>query len=161
MNRVVDMSINPREYDVGELRDRSGRATNGDGDEFIYPAERRSARSSQDALSAGQYRELLLLQSRHRQADHTKPYLETLPGTPEAERTVFEWLEFLMETGGYKRTCDALRHYRSLDWITESVEHTLRDYLTGVPEVPATETRPYEPSDHLTSLIHVGRLAAV
>lgn len=143
------MSLNPREYDLGELR-------SAERIEYELPEDDSFGRRADEALRAGHYRELLLLESGTR--DLQKPYLEGMPRTIEAERIAFEWLEFLVEKGGYKRTCDAVRHYRSLGWLTESVETGLRDYLSGIPETSG-ETRPFEQSDHLLSLIYIGQLA--
>ena len=153
MDRLIEMSINPRDYDLGELR--------GEGDEaFVYPDERPPRRRPDEVLRAGHYRELLMLQSGAGGLDLEKPYLDALPATYEAERAAFEWLEFLVEKGGFKRATDALRHYRALGWLTEEVEHGLRDYLAGVPESGDGETRAFDSSDHLLSLIYVGRLAS-
>lgn len=153
MDRLIEMSIDPRDYDLGELR--------GEVDEgFVYPEADRSRRDSGEALRSGHYRELLLLQARAEGADLEKPYLDALPGSFEAERVAFEWLEFLVEKGGFKRAHDALRHYRTLGWLTEPVERGLQDYLAGVPESDPAETRPFDQSDHLLSLIYIGKLAS-
>lgn len=151
MNHVIEMSIDPREYDLGELQ-------GADVDGFEFPENGHVSRSADDVLRAGHYRELLLLQSRAGAGDLEKPYLDSLPGTVEAEGTAFEWLEFLVETGGFKRACEAIRQYRTLGWLTEPVERGLRDYLSGIPEAPSNETRAFESTDHLLSLIYVGRL---
>ena len=148
MRRQLEMSLNPREYDLGELR--------GAELDYEYPEGDPFARGADDVLRSGHYRELLLLESGAR--DLEKPYLTSMPRTIEAERIAFEWLEFMVEKGGYKRTCDAVRHYRSLGWLTEAVEAGLRDYLGGVPETEG-ETRPFDQSDHLLSLIYIGQLA--
>lgn len=148
------MAINPREYDLDELRESVGNS-------FSVPAEPPDASSANGTLEAGHYRELLLLQSQSGGQDLEKPYLRTLPTTHDGERATFEWLESLTAKGGFKRTYEALRHYRSLEWLTEPVENGLRDYLAGVPEPDQSETRPFDQSDHLLSLIYIGRIAAL
>ena len=153
MERVIEMSIDPRDYDLGELR---GQPEEG----LVFPDDEAPRRGSAEALRSGQYRELLLLQARADGSDLEKPYLDALPGSFEAERVAFEWLEFLVEKGGFKRAHDALRHYRSLGWITEPVERGLTDYLAGIPEANPAETRPFDQSDHLLSLIYIGQLAS-
>lgn len=153
MNHLLEMTIDPSEYDLGELHGSPG---NG----FVYPEEEPGVEPAEDVLRAGHYRELLLLQSGSGGPDLEKPYLDAMPATVEGEVEVFEWLEFLAEKGGFKRTYDALRHYRSLGWITEPVEQRLRDYLSGVPEPDSAETRDFDQRDHLLSLIYIGRLAS-
>lgn len=153
MKPRIEMTIDPSEYDLGELHSAPG---NG----FVYPDEEPVGEPAGDVLRAGHYRELLLLQSGSAGPDLEKPYLASMPSTYEGEVAVFEWLEFLADKGGFKRTYDALRHYRSLGWITEPVETRLRDYLAGVPEPDSDETQPFDQSDHLLSLIYIGRLAS-
>ena len=152
MDPVIEMTLDPRDYDLGELR-------GGRDDGFLYPEDRERSRDPEDVLRSTHYRELLLLQSRSDAADLEKPYLASVPSTYEGEVELFEWLEFLVEKGGFKRTHDALRHYRSLGWLTDDVEHALRDYLAGLPEVDSRGTSAFDQSDHLLSLIYVGRLA--
>lgn len=146
------MAINPSEYDLEELR---GSVGNGEPDS----EELADGSPADDTLQASHYRELLLLQNRADKAHLEKPYLRSLPTTYDGELVTFDWLEFLVETGGFKQTSDALRHYRSVGWLTESVEHGLRDYLVGIPESDPSTTRSFDHSDHLRSLIYIGRLA--
>lgn len=148
------MSLDPNEYDLNELR---GIPANGFDDDEGGPEGVRAA----DTLRSGHYRELLRLQSAASTGDLEKPYLESLPDSYAGEVTAFEWLEFLASKGGFKHTLDALRYYRSVGWLSESVENQLRDYLDGVEEPRAGETAPLEVSDHLLSLVYVARLATV
>lgn len=146
------MSLDPRDYDLAELQ-RPG----------ADPVERATERASEPlaggSLRADQYRELLLLQNGRRGVGLDKPYLTSLPGTYDGELVTFEWLEFLVAKGGFKRAYDALRHYRAVGWLTGDVEQELRDYLAGIPEMEPGVTRPFDQSDHLQSLIYIGRLA--
>lgn len=153
MNHVIEMSIDPSEYDLGELAE-----SNGNG--FVFPEDDGYPGSSDETLRAGHYRELLMLQSASAGEAFEKPYLDSPPRSKAAEETAFEWLEFLVEKGGFKRAYDAIHHYRTLGWLTESVEQHLRDYLAGIPESNVAETRPFDQSDHLLSLIYIGRLAS-
>jgi len=90
----------------------------------------------------------------------SKPYLTELPDAYAAERLIFDWLEFLVLKGGYKRTMDALRYYRSVGWVTDEVEVELRDYLVGFSgDVSDTET--YDVADHHLSLVYIARLASM
>lgn len=144
------MSLNPREYDIRELRGLN-RAMAGRSSE-------RGRRRSSSGLESTQYRELLLLQNEV--SDLQKPYLEAVPGTIESEQLVLDWLAFLVEIGGYKRACSAIRHYRSLGWLTEPVENRLHDYLTGMPDAVQRDTREFDQADHMLSLVYIGRLGS-
>lgn len=149
------MTIDPNDYDVNELRGMPGTAggnqSSGSGPESVRP---------DDALRSGQYRELFRLQTAATDANLEKPYLERMPQSFAAEATVFEWLEFLVSKAGFKGTLDALRLYRSLEWLNEEVEEDLRDYVTGFNE-PGTEPSDLNRSDHTLSLVYIARLASM
>jgi archaellum component FlaD/FlaE len=93
-------------------------------------------------------------------SEMTKPYLSTLPQKYAAERVVFDWLEFLVLEGGFKRTMDAIRYYRTIDWITEEVAASLQDYLIGFSDGKG-DTRDLDVDDHQLSLVYVARLASM
>lgn len=148
MDHFVESSIDPREYDISELKDGAPGGSVAHG----------PVREGREGLPAGHYRELLMLQSAAGKLE--KPYLESMPATYHGELTAFDWLEFLVETAGFKRTYDALRYYRSVGWITDDVERQLHEYLAGLPEPDSGEARSLDQSDHLRSLVYVGRLAS-
>lgn len=176
------MTINPRDYDLEELRKmarqdgppdgpRGGTAdgsANGasrgspDGRE----SDAASTGSTDDPLgglgeSAGSqrpdlYRELLPFLD-----DETdKPYLDALPETYAAELVVFEWLEFLTSNAGYHGTVDALDYYASLDWVTDDVRATLSEYLLGIDESETGEGD-LDVDQHMMSLVYVAKLTAM
>ncbi|AUV81550.1 hypothetical protein C2R22_07675 [Salinigranum rubrum] len=90
----------------------------------------------------------------------TKPYLGSLPQKYAAERVIFDWLEFLVLKGGFKRTMDALRYYRTIEWITPDVEDALQDYLVGFTE-DGQGGHDLDVDDHQLSLLYVARLASM
>ena len=90
----------------------------------------------------------------------SKPYLGSLPDAYAAERLVFDWLEFLVLKGGFKRTMDALRYYHTVEWLTEDVESELQDYLVGFSG-EVTNTTEYDVDDHHLSLVYIARLASM
>lgn len=153
LNPHMETPIDPSEYDLGELQ-----ATAEDG--FIYPEADPTGREPKEALRTGQFKELLLLQTTEAGSGLQRPYLESLPESHEGERMLFEWLEFLVEKGGFKRACEAIRYYRDLEWVTESVAQELRNHLVGIPEAAPDDYRPFGRSDHLLSLIYIGRLGS-
>jgi archaellum component FlaD/FlaE len=55
---------------------------------------------------------------------------------------------------------DALRYYRTIDWITEEVETSLGDYLIGFSE-QGSGTHELDVDDHQLSLVYVARLASM
>ena len=104
--------------------------------------------------------EQLLVHETAASGELSKPYLTALPDAYAAERLIFDWLEFLVLKGGYKRTMDALRYYHTVGWLTDDVEVELRDYLVGFSgEVSDTET--YDVADHHLSLVYIARLASM
>ena len=146
-------------------RDTGGRRRSGHGDDdvgrFQFDTEVRERPRSRPgkALRENQLEQLLV----HETAASdglSKPYLTDLPDAYAAERLLFDWLEFLVLKGGFKRTMDALRYYHTVGWLTADVEADLRDYLVGFSgEVSETDT--YDVDDHHLSLVYIARLASM
>ncbi|WP_372911493.1 FlaD/FlaE family flagellar protein [Salinigranum sp.] len=113
-----------------------------------------------DALRSNQLEQLFLHQSAMVAEEMTKPYLDSLPQKYAAERVIFDWLEFLVLKGGFKRTMDALRYYRTIQWITPDVEDALQDYLVGFTE-DGQGSHDLDVDDHQLSLLYVARLASM
>lgn len=155
------MTINPRDYDPGELKDLAREHDLSVGGWATDSTDGRGPSSTRtdEALRSGQYRELLLLEGMARGRDLSKPYLSALPETYAAEMVTFEWLEFLLEKAGFKRTLDALRYYESIGWLSEAVARRLQEYLRCLDEPPAEETTAFDRSDHVLSLIYAARLS--
>ncbi|MFB6083859.1 MAG: FlaD/FlaE family flagellar protein [Halorientalis sp.] len=173
------MTINPRDYDLDELRKmarergdgpRSGgeggdapRPPTGDSDESARPdaggLDGLDAEApSRDQFENGLYRELLPLEAGV--DDLEKPYLDGLPESYAAEYVVFEWLEFLLSNFGYQGTNEALQYYESIGWLTEDAEAALNDYLLGL-ESPSEEPRGGTVDDHKLSLVYIARLVSM
>ena len=161
------MRLKPDEYDPEELRRMAaGRATNSGsgrerGDAFAFGESDESAGRAPDAvLRANQREELLMHESSGSDGSLRKPYLERLPAEYAAERVIFDWLEFLVLKAGFKRTREALRQYRLVDWITSDVESSLREYLVGFT-ADVDNTRELDVEDHQLSLVYLARLASM
>lgn len=167
------MTMNPHDYDPNELR---GGATDdepesaflgavgGDGDVGSGGGGGASVGGGkplggQGITDSNLYRELFLLEQTSSDGRLTRPYLASLPQSYAAEMIVFEWLEFLIDKTGFRRTMDVLRYYRSIEWITDDVESRLREYLTSFDDTGALGE--LDRSDHLTSLVYLARLAAM
>jgi len=90
----------------------------------------------------------------------SKPYLSDLPSAYAAERLLFDWLEFLVLKGGFKRTMDALRYYNTVGWLTDDVEADLRDYLVGFSG-EVSDTDAFDVDDHHLSLVYIARLSSM
>lgn len=154
------MTMNPNDYDPNELRNAGeesdgvflGGAREGAGD-------RSGPMAADDVLQSNQYRELFLLERVSGDGDMEKPYLDALPRSYAAELIVFEWLEFLVDKTGFRRTLDVLRYYRSIDWIADEAESHLREYLQSFDD-GGSDGR-LDRSDHLLSLVYIARLAAM
>jgi len=163
------MTINPRDYDLNELREMARKRGDDDGDvgdlppedpaEMDWgPLEGDAGPSADDTLRAGLYRELLPLVGGQ---DVEKPYLRGVPDTYAAEFVVFEWLEFLLLHSGYQGATEALHYYESIDWITEDVASQLDDYLLGIDEQTAGDGDELDVDDHMLSLVYVAKLAGM
>ncbi|WP_336002476.1 FlaD/FlaE family flagellar protein [Halorientalis halophila] len=174
------MTINPRDYDLDELRKMARERGDGprqsggdggdartpptsDGDDGARPegngwGSLEPETDARDRFQDGLYRELLPLEAGA--DDLTKPYLDALPESYGAEYVVFEWLEFLLTNFGYQGTSEAIQFYESVGWLTENVAADLNDYLLGL-ESPAEEPRGGTADDHRLSLVYVARLVSM
>lgn len=161
------MSINPRDYDLDELRKMARKRgdRNGGSEEMPDPADLEMGFDDDDeempagsSFRSGLYRELLPFLSGD---SHEKPYLETLPETYAAEFVVFEWLEFLLMHSGYQGADEAIAYYESIDWITEAVQSDLSDYLLGIDESATNDDNDLSVDDHMLSLVYVAKLTAM
>lgn len=152
------MSINPRDYDLGELRrlaDGSEPSVNGNGGVGVGAAGDERANAS--ALRDGLYRELLPLEAGGGTVE--KPYLPDLPESYIGEQFLFEWLEFLQTKAGYQGATEALSYYESIGWLTPAVEGTLGDYLLGIDD--GDSTGELDIDDHVLSLAYIAKLASM
>jgi flagellar protein FlaE len=162
------MSINPRDYDLNELRrmarERGGKTGTGgtEADEAdiglgsVGPSD--ESLGSGGSFRAGLYRELLPLEAG---SDASKPYLHGLPEHYAGEHLVFEWLEFLLLHAGYQGAMEALDYYESVGWITEDCESTLHDYLLGLDDATANDGNDLDIDDHLLSLVYIAKLSSM
>jgi len=164
------MTINPRDYDLDELRKMArqrGERSGGLSEDEDIPDPANLEMGLEDgeedvlagsSLRSGLYRELLPFLSGDSQE---KPYLGALPETYAAEFVVFEWLEFLLMHSGYKGADEALAYYESIDWITEHVRSDLSDYLLGIDESATNDDNDLSVDDHMLSLVYIAKLTAM
>jgi hypothetical protein len=159
-----NMSLNPRRYDVRELRRIAGTPRDG-GDEG--PRERplrqpNASRAEQAARSAA-FTELLQRQRGLRLSGGgpnagDRPYLRALPASPDAERELGEWLGYLVDVGGHVRSRDALSYYAEVGWVAPDAVDALTRRLEGF-DIPRDD-RPFTPADHRISLVSIVRIAS-
>ena len=161
---LVIMTMNPRDYDLDELRKmaRKQGGDNGTRDADFDPEELDVSIGDDEVTAgssyrAGLYRELLPFLGSD---GFEKPYLRTLPETYAAEYVVFEWLEFLLMHSGYQGASDALDYYESIDWLAEDAQSDLEEYLRGIDESTAGDSD-LDVDDHLLSLLYVAKLHAM
>lgn len=163
------MTINPKDYDLDELRKMARERGSGDprpddGDavgpdpDVEWDPFEEAGSGADDGFRARLYRELLPLTAA---SDDEKPYLSTLPETHAAEFLVFEWLEFLLLHGGFRGAQNALEYYESVEWVTEDVSDDLRDYLLGIDDQSAPDADGLDVDDHLLSMVYIAKLAAM
>lgn len=127
---------------------------------FDQPVRDRPRGRAGEALRNNQLEQLLIHETSAAGGSLEKPYLSDVPKEYVAERVVFDWLEFLVLKGGFKRTMDALRYYYAVDWITEEVETELHDYLIGFSG-NVSDTSEFDVDDHHLSLLHIAQLASM
>jgi flagellar protein FlaE len=170
------MTINPRDYDLDELRkmargrnDEPRGAPKSDEEGELAPPDMDGWNTidaepdpeevlARDQFESDLYRELMPLEAG--EDDLEKPYLKSLPESYAAEIVVFEWLEFLLEDFGYQGANEALQYYESVGWITEDIEGTLNDYLVGIEE-PEGNVSDGDIDSHKLSLVYVARLVSM
>jgi len=159
------MSINPRDYDLNELRKMArqrGESTNGeegDADIGLSALPTDEGLSAGNSFRSGLYRELLPLEAGA--DDLSKPYLTGLPEEYVGEHLIFEWLEFLLLHAGYQGATEALSYYESVGWLTEAAKDDLSDYLLGIDDHGANEDNDLDIDDHMLSLVYVAKLASM
>jgi flagellar protein FlaE len=160
------MELNPRDYDLRELRQAAG--TEGDGGgprrrpevaEAGRDRSRRGAAGADPTRFESEEAELAYAELAG-EVPRERPYLRSLPGGSMAEVLVFRWLEYLVERADIQGTLTALRYYRDIEWLTETAENQLRDYLGGLDEPPG-DAPGLAAHDHRTSLRFLTKLAAL
>jgi flagellar protein FlaE len=152
------MSINPRDYDLDELRrlaDGPSSSVTGNGEVGVGAAGDEPVGAG--AFRDGLYRELLPLEAGGGTVE--KPYLPDLPESYVGEQFLFEWLEFLQTKAGYQGATEALSYYESIGWLTPAVESDLGDYLLGIEDGEATGDLDID--DHVLSLAYIAKLASM
>lgn len=156
------MTVNPRDYDLRELRKMARQRGEADGmGEWAFdPDTLEVGLEDEDGAGgtsyrAGLYRELLPFLGGD---GFEKPYLQALPATYAAEYVVFEWLEFLLTHAGYQGAMDALDYYESIHWITGEVEADLSTYLRGIENEAGSEVTELDVEDHMLSLVYLAKL---
>lgn len=153
------MTLNPSEYDPEELRS----AARESGDENIRELKERLAeRAADESVRSGQLKQLLFMHSSADEERLARPYLESVPGKYAAEITLFEWLDFLLQCGGVKRSLEAIDYYETIGWVGGDAAEKLRNHVRGFAG-PADEKShsEFEMADHVLSLMFVARLASM
>lgn len=155
------MTLNPREYDPEELRSV---AREGDGENIKELKQRLAGReqSSDESVRSGQLKQLLFMHSSADPGDLDRPYLDAMPGTYAAEITLFEWLDFLLESGGVKRSVEAIDYYENVGWVGEDAAQQLRNHVRGFASSADEDAHSdFEMTDHVLSLMFIARLASM
>ncbi|MDZ5813370.1 FlaD/FlaE family flagellar protein [Halorubrum sp. AD140] len=144
------MSLNPRRYDVRELRRIADAPRDGaDGAPRERALRRPNRNWAEQAARSAAFTELLQRQRGARlngDGPGEKPYLTAIPASPAAEREIGEWLGYLVDVGGHVRARDALSYYGQIGRL-------------GGFDAP-TRDRPFTPADHRISLVSIVRIAS-
>lgn len=85
---------------------------------------------------------------------HTDPYLSSLSGDAAERVTIMKWARYLGATFGTTGALRALRYYRDVNWISDSVRRTMTEYVRGLPIEDLDRQEDTDPSltDALSSL---------
>ncbi|WP_251341722.1 FlaD/FlaE family flagellar protein [Haloplanus halophilus] len=169
------MAIDPRNYDLDELRAASGASPRSasprsearwPGDDAAPEAddaaegERSTDRPPADAaFEASVARDLVTMEGR--EGPRERPYLPALPASLTAEALIFEWLEFLVLQAGRESVADALDFYASVGWLGGDAAEALHAYLPGIDDARANAANDLDADDHRVSLHYVARLATL
>ncbi len=151
------MTVDPREYDLAELRAMAGVDTPRSDADIDAP---RIELPASESVHRGRLRRELLVLGEATDGLQ-KPYLGSLPANRNAEAIVFEWLDFLLTVGGFGGATDALRYYQMLGWVSEDARATLETYLDGFPDPRTSGDGRLTVEDHRESLAFVAQLRAL
>lgn len=158
------MPLDPSDYDPDELRSA---AEDELGDRNLRELRERIADhdhgvEAEGALQSNQIKELLLRESGMDPSQLSRPYLDSVPTAYAARLTLFEWLDFLLQRGGVRRTLEALEYYADIGWIAGNVADGLRDHVRAFDSLPEdAATKPLEVPDHVLSLVYIARLSSM
>ena len=167
------MAIDPRNYDLDELRSASvGQPSLGGRDDWPEAwadaaAEDDGTGTAEDdgdsdrpaaavAFETAIARDLAMLD----EGDVKRPYLPALPASLAAEALIFEWLEFLVLQGGHESAADALEFYERVGWLGSDAVGMLDRYLAGVGNPRADAANGLGADDHRVSLHYIARLVS-
>ena len=161
------MSLNPRRYDVRELRRIAGAPRDGADEAPRERALRQPNRNlAEQAARSAAFTELLQRQRGLRLSRGgseagdagDRPYLGAIPASSDAEHEVNEWLGYLVDVGGGVRSRDALSYYAELGWVSPEAVDALQRRLEGFDA--SRYDRPFTPADHRISLVSIVRIAS-
>jgi flagellar protein FlaE len=170
------MAIDPRNYDLDELRAASGASPVGDvgwpgedeneddaardADEAATSDAEAADRPAADAaFESSVTRDLVAMDDQDEPLG--RPYLPALPASLTAEALIFEWLEFLVLQAGRESVSDALTYYESVGWLGSDAAEALDAYLSGIDDTRANADNDLDADDHRVSLHYVARLASL
>lgn len=95
-------------------------------------------------------------------SDGTQPYLSTLPSSYVVDLVVMEWLDYLVAEFDAANAAQAITYYGRINWISDSVEERLMNFLQGFADVDtdAIAGGPVEMDidDHIRSLTFISKL---
>lgn len=175
------MAIDPRNYDLDELRAASvGQPSFGERDEWAEAGASSGATKAKAGANENATEEQKDLAEADRPAaavafetavardlatmdgsDVERPYLSTLPASLTAEVLIFEWLDFLVMQADRESVADAFDFYERVGWLGGDAAAMLDEYLSGLGDSRAEMAGGLDADDHRVSLHYVARLASI
>jgi archaellum component FlaD/FlaE len=162
------MSINPSEYDLGELRDAADVELRGDGggsgsstfepplvNDAVAPPRAPAA----ETFRASVYETMSEREAAARAEALERPYLTAVPASYVGVMKVLEWLDFLLQQVGRDGAAAAIDYYEDIGWVSAAAADDLRTHLAGLDVVTLGEREP-SLDDHLVSFEYVTKLAS-
>lgn len=163
--RLEQLSVDPINYDLGELRtvteqDNDGPELDTEAHGFVWSEPPEQYRTHVEDPTSEQHQRLLTIAGIDPELVGEKPYLTRVP-TEAAGSFVIDWLEFLTGEAGTKGAINALARYQEIGWFTGHVENELRNSMHQIDDRDGDEFSGFDQGDHLLSFAYVAKIAAI
>ncbi|ELZ82820.1 fla cluster protein flaD [Haloferax larsenii] len=144
------MPLDPRRYNVNELRHAAHGRNPAEFDWVDAPVDKE--------WNDVAYQRLLAATAEV--ASDGRPYLDSIPHTPNAEQVLLDWCVHLVERLGGRGSLEMVSYYRDIGWVGDDAHDTIRERILSFTTPTDFEDAPTE-EDHVQSLSYVVRLSSM